>query len=420
VLTRRLLAAAAAGILATGCSLDKQTVPGLSGPSELGVTLTVTATPDTILQDGKSQSVVEITARDANGQPVRGLSMRADMAVNGTPQDFGTLSTKAPSTGNDGRAQITYLSPAAPPPNAEGGENFIDINVTTVGTNAGNAQAHAVRIRLVKPGVILPPNGAPVPVFFFSPSSPRQFEDVTFDASASTDDGVIVSYTWNFGDGDTAGGKVVKHDYALPGTYGVTLTVTDDRGNTAMSAPKDVSVGTSANPTASFTFSPTAPTPGTQVNFNASASQATPGRHISDYEFDFGDGSPHGHGVTVAHVYTLAGDYNVVLTVTDDGGRTATNVQKVTVANAAPTATFTYSPTPVVHGVPVTFNASASTAPIGRTIVSYAWDFGSAGATASGVTTTYAFPVAGTYTVTLTVTDNTGAKAVFTLALSAS
>lgn len=54
-----------------------------------------------------------------------------------------------------------------------------------------------------------------------------------FDAAASTDaDGTILTYAWDFGDGQTATGKAVSHTYATAGTYAVKLTVTDNLGAT--------------------------------------------------------------------------------------------------------------------------------------------------------------------------------------------
>ena len=45
-------------------------------------------------------------------------------------------------------------------------------------------------------------------------------------------DGEIVSYHWDFGDGTTGTGKNIEHTYSSAGTYNVTLTITDEFGNT--------------------------------------------------------------------------------------------------------------------------------------------------------------------------------------------
>jgi len=73
----------------------------------------------------------------------------------------------------------------------------------------------------------------PTASFDFNPRSPIVNEEVTFNASKSNDpDGTIISYNWNFGDGKTATGRIVTHKYSSPGTYMVSLTVTDNDGLT--------------------------------------------------------------------------------------------------------------------------------------------------------------------------------------------
>lgn len=70
-------------------------------------------------------------------------------------------------------------------------------------------------------------------------AGPPRFEDpavlISFNGNGSTDaDGTIVSYLWDFGDGATASGQSVTHQYASGGQYTVTLTVTDDDGATGV------------------------------------------------------------------------------------------------------------------------------------------------------------------------------------------
>jgi PKD repeat protein len=92
----------------------------------------------------------------------------------------------------------------------------------------------------------------------------------------------------------------------------------------------------------------------------------------------------------------------------------------VTVGEPPPVASFTYTPADPVVGETVAFDASASYDPDG-TIVSYAWKFGD-DTPGNGVTTTHTYDASGTYTVTLTVTDNSTAgltdTAVFTVTVS--
>jgi len=69
----------------------------------------------------------------------------------------------------------------------------------------------------------------------------------TFNGTSSTDpDGSISTYRWNFGDGTTASGAQVSHRYSSGGTYIVTLTVTDNNGETG-SCSKAVQTGTSGS-----------------------------------------------------------------------------------------------------------------------------------------------------------------------------
>ncbi|MGW5878123.1 PKD domain-containing protein [Nocardiopsis terrae] len=128
---------------------------------------------------------------------------------------------------------------------------------------------------------------------------------------------------------------------------------------------------------------------------------------ITDYAWDFGDGTT-GTGTTTSHTYTGPGTYTVTLTVTDETGATNSDTVEVTVGtpdHTAPTADFTGSC--YTWWYYCSLDASGSSAG-DAPIVSYSWDFGD-GTTGTGATTWHFYDGPGTYTVTLTVTDETGA-----------
>ncbi|MEO1652891.1 MAG: PKD domain-containing protein, partial [Bacteroidota bacterium] len=80
------------------------------------------------------------------------------------------------------------------------------------------------------------PNQDPVASFQATPTSGTTPLNVSFNASASTDpDGTIVTYAWDFGDGNSATGVNVNNTYSAPGSYTARLTVTDDQGASAES-----------------------------------------------------------------------------------------------------------------------------------------------------------------------------------------
>ncbi len=136
---------------------------------------------------------------------------------------------------------------------------------------------------------------------------------------------------------------------------------------------------------------------------------------ITTYAWNFGDGSS-GSGVTLTHAYTTTGTYTVTLTVTNDRGVAASTTQTVTVAASSLAAQFTLSPGTAVANQPLTLDASTSTVPSGARIVDYAWNFGDNTLithTTSPITQhTYFVAANATYTITLTITDNFGNKAV--------
>jgi PKD repeat protein len=315
-----------------GCTLKDAAPPPLVGPSELGLSLQIEAVPDTLTQDGISQSRIIITARDASSRPVRDLTLTLAISVGGVSADFGTLSTRSVVTGTNGRAEAVYTAPPPPLESIDTG-TVVSIVVTPVGSDYATALPRFVSIRLLPPGLVIPPNSLPVPNFIFSPSSPTTDTTIQFDASGSKDsDGVITSYDWWFGDGDTASGVRTTHVYRVAGTYSVTLVVTDDRGASA-SVTKTVTVTAGPLPTAEFTISPSPANVGRVVTFDGALSTAPTGRTIVEYRWNFGDGSPivRTSNPVTTHTYGVAGSYTITLVVTDSQGATAGKSNTLTV-----------------------------------------------------------------------------------------
>jgi PKD repeat protein len=333
----RITAVGAALALVTACTMKKQEAPPLSGPSEFAKSVGISVTPDVLTQDGASQSLIDVSVRDANAAPVRNQSLRAEINVAGVAADFGSLSARNLVTDANGHATAVYTAPAAPAIAVDNG-TIVDIVITPVGCPSSqqcvgdfnNSTSRTASIRLVPPGSVAPPDGLK-PSFTFTPTAPVDSQTVLFDASASTSaaGNPIVSYSWSFGDGGRGSGVTAGHAYTTAGSYVVTLTVADAYGRTAQKSA-NIIVAAGVNPTAAFSSSPSDPVINQAVNFNASATRAAPGRSIKAYEWDFGDGT-FGSGVTTSHGYGLARSYVVVLTVTDDSGKKGTATGTVTV-----------------------------------------------------------------------------------------
>lgn len=330
--TSRVYPALAAGLLLLGaCTTSKQETPALTGPSELATSINIQVSPDVLSQDGASQSVVTVTARDVNSRPIPSLSLRAEIAVNGVISDFGKLSARNVVTDSSGRATVIYTAPPAPAVSTDNG-TMVQILVVPSGTDFGNATARYASIRIVPPGVVTPPNDLKAS-FTTSPTAPTTDNTVLFDASATDTQNAgttIVSYEWDFGDGGKATGRQVSHKFD-DGNFTVTLTVRDTANRTG-TARQNVTVTIPATGlTAAFVYSPVPPALNQAVHFDASLSTATAPHRIVSYTWNFGDGTVQTtSSARIDHTYTQAKTYVVLLTVTDDTNQTKTSTQTLT------------------------------------------------------------------------------------------
>lgn len=316
-------AVALVGVLATGCTLENGSAPDVTGPSEFGLSVGIAASPDVLPLDGSSQSIVTVTVRDENGNPVAGRRLVASASI-------GSLTVSDVVTGAEGRASFTFVAPG---PGTVG--NRAVVWVAPVGTDAGNTAARTVSIALLGPAN----STLPTADFTFTPAAPRRNDEVLFDASNTRDEGVpcldSCTYEWSFGDGATGSGRFVGHAYSTVGTFRVSLTVTDAAGSRA-SVSKSVTVAAVAAPTVTLTFAPATPAPSSQVTFNAVATPAA-GHSIAQYVWDFGDGETRTTTTGLAtKTYSTAGTYPVSVTVTDDLGQTGSALVSVEVKVPTP------------------------------------------------------------------------------------
>lgn len=216
---------------------------------------------------------------------------------------------------------------------------------------------------------------------------------VNFDASQSTDpdSGTTLTYLWNFGDGQTSTLMSPAHTYARSGTYTVTLSVNDgsltdmDTMPITVLKPNSAPVAVIAAPVIN----------GLSVNFDGSQS-SDPDLDLLTYLWDFGDGQTSTQ-INPTYLYAQKGNYVVTLTVSD-GELTHQATANISL-NQAPQAIIV---APVINALTVDFDSS-STDPDGD-MLTYLWNFGD-GATSNLKNPSHSYAQAGSYTVSLNVSD---------------
>ena len=193
-------------------------------------------------------------------------------------------------------------------------------------------------------GITLDPGGsnrAPNGSFTATPNPVKTNNQVTFDGSASSDpDGTVVKYEWDLdGDGsfetNTGTNPKATRSYSSEAEVNVRLRVTDNGGATDL-AVRTLTVIDNQPPTAAIVATPNAPLTGEAVSFSAAGSKDVDGT-IAKYEWDLnGDGSFEtntGTTPSASHTYTVAGELEVKVRVTDNGGKTGTAAATITVVS---------------------------------------------------------------------------------------
>lgn len=234
-------------------------------------------------------------------------------------------------------------------------------------------------------------------------------------AGTADPDGDAMKYSWIWGDLTPASTTASpSHTYATPGMYTIVLSVTDVWGKVG-TAERTVTITEPAGngaPTAVIAS-------GTCATFTTCAMSATgssdpdsaTGDGIRNYMWSWGDSMPDtaGTSATQSYVYSVPGTYTVTLRVVDKWGRSSAPVtQQVTTqaepaGNNAPTITFTAS-----CNVRTCSVNSTGTSDADGGIRSYSYNWGDGTAVSTTANTSHVYAAAGTYTITLTVTDNWG------------
>jgi PKD repeat protein len=174
-----------------------------------------------------------------------------------------------------------------------------------------------------------PTNQPPTVSVTATPTSGTAPLTVAFTSNASDPERQALTYSWNFGDGQTSTQASPSHTYQAAGSYTAVLTVTDAGGLTAQA-----SAGINANapgnrpPTVSVVPSTTSGVAALSVTFNTTATD--PDGQVVSYAWDFGDGET-GNVASPTHVYQKAGTFTASLVVRDNAGATAGTQVTITV-----------------------------------------------------------------------------------------
>jgi len=265
----------------------------------------------------------------------------------------------------------------------------------TVSNNVGS-QSIARTLRIDAPS--RPPQAK---ISFPAPGATLEQNRQVVFASAST--GNPTTQAWDFGDGSvTVQGSSVLHTFTAPGTYVVTLTVSNGVGST--SDALSVTVVPEAPLVPGFTMF-VGSTPGTTTAVGVNVAFVNTSIGVGTFSWNFGDGST-STDRNPLYAFTRTGAFPVTLTMTD-GVRTATASVTVTVTPAPVpvVAAFDYTPKNPTVGQPVDFVDRTTGTPSRWT-----WSFGDGTPVFVGkVPPAKVYAAAGTYEVSLAVIDGNGA-----------
>ena len=228
----------------------------------------------------------------------------------------------------DGSPKVTTPKPVVYHPYDNKGSYPVSVEVTD---KRGMTAEASLTQRVIDPNAQDPT--LPYAAVSSTPKDPKPRDPVKFDASKSVDcDGdPVKNYVWDFGDFSpkvTTTKPVVNHAYEKPGTYPVTVTVTDKYGKPAKASCKTMvvpppnsfqSIPPRLPPTVVLKSNPQETMPTQPVHFDASDSHDYQGNPCVSYKWDFGDGTPQVTTTSpyTTHPYKESGTYPVKVIGTD-------------------------------------------------------------------------------------------------------
>ncbi len=214
-----------------------------------------------------------------------------------------------------------------------------------------------------------------------------------------TSTGLPVSWTWSFGDGTVSETPDAEKIWSEPGSYDVTLTVTNAEGQQSVQA---TTVGIVAEdivlaPNADFRFSRETIEAGESITFES----LTTG-DVDILEWDFGNGRT-AVGEEVTHAFEEPGTFRVVLTATNEAGSSTSGVTVTVLAGVeAPIAAIAPVPQTVVTGQSIRFESVSLNEP-----TRFRWNFGD-GTGTNGSVVRHSYDEPGEYRVVLRVENSEG------------
>jgi gliding motility-associated-like protein len=211
-------------------------------------------------------------------------------------------------------------------------------------------------------------------------------------------------WSWDFGNGATSSRQNPSTTFITPGTYNITLTVTNASGSNTI--VKNGYITVYNEPTAAFVADRTTGCSPVPVQFTDQSVPAA-GTTITGWNWDFGDGVGTSNVRNPRYVYKATGSYSVTLTISNDKGCTKL-ITKPNYINVTPgvAPSFSFSDPNVCKAPASVYFTNQSAGP---GTLTYSWNFGN-GNTSTQKEPTNLYNANGTYSVNLTVTSSQGCQ----------